>query len=180
MAKSLRFVLLVAALIADVAVARAGALTPAETLAKIEKDYAEMQITKNETTIRAVASIMSDDMYFFDVAGGGKAGKAAVLDSIRSPDLVVTSMDFPAFSVQIFGSTAIVRGTNAQTGSRKGKDIGGTYVWLDIFEERSGHWIWIASTSTKVGVQITAEFTCDKRRCLTSQPGFSLKGSRVN
>jgi ketosteroid isomerase-like protein len=147
---------------------------PAETLAKIEKNYAEMQITKNETTIRAVASIMSEDMYFFDMAGGGKTGKAEVLASIKSSDLVVTSMDFPAFSVQIFGSTAIVRGINSQTGSYKGKDIGGTYVWLDVFEERSGRWTWIASTSTKVGAQVTAEYTCEKPHCLTSQPGFSL------
>jgi ketosteroid isomerase-like protein len=153
----------------------AAAQPPEQALAQIEKDFAQMQITKDPKTIDAVAATMADDFYAFDPTTGVRTTKAQLIHFIRGKDYVVTSVTFPPFFVRVFGSTAIVQGVNDSTASYKGEDDGGTFSWLDVFERRGDRWVWIFSQSSKVDDKITATIICDKTVCPTSQPGFSLK-----
>jgi ketosteroid isomerase-like protein len=149
--------------------------TPEETLAKIERDFAEMQMTKDRTAIAAVAATMSDDFYSFDPTTGQRISKAQLIAAIESPNFVVKSVKFPPLFIRVFGSTAVVQGVNDETVTYGGKDVTGTYAWFDVFEKRDGTWVWIVSESGKAGATLSGKVLCDRSLCSTSQPGFSLK-----
>ena len=51
--------------------------------------------------------------------------------------------------VRVFGTTAIVTGSDTEKSTYKGKDSSGKYVWTDVFVERNGRWQAVASQSTK-------------------------------
>jgi ketosteroid isomerase-like protein len=154
---------------------KASAQAPEEALASIERNYAQMQITKDPKTIEAVSAVMADDFYAFDPANGVRRIKKQILDSATSPKYVATSMDFPPFFIHVYGSTAIAEGTNTSTATWNGQDASGSFVWFDVFEKRNGRWIWIVSQSSKADEKIAAAIRCDKSICATSHPGFSLK-----
>jgi hypothetical protein len=44
----------------------------------------------------------------------------------------------------------VVQGYDDETSSEKGKDTSGTYSWTDVFQKRNGHWVAVASQTTKV------------------------------
>jgi ketosteroid isomerase-like protein len=154
---------------------KASAQTPEDALANIEKNFAQMQITKDPKTIAAVSAVMADDFYSFDPTTGVRSTKKQLLDAVSSPKYVVTSMNFPPFFIHVYGSTAIAEGTNTSTATWDGQNAGGSFVWFDVFEKRNGRWIWIVSQSSKADEKIAAKISCDKSICATSHPGFSLK-----
>jgi hypothetical protein len=159
----------------SVAAVKASAQTPEEALATIEKNFALMQITKNAKTIETVSAVMADNFYSFNSANGVRSTKKQLLDAIRSPRYVVTSMDFPPFFIHVYGSTAIAEGTNTSTATWDGQNVGGSFVWFDVFEKRNGRWMWIVSQSSKADEKIADKIRCDKSICATEYPGFSLK-----
>lgn len=159
----------------NAAAMKASAQAPEDALATIEKNFAQMQITKAPKTIAAVSAVMADDFYSFDPTSGVRSTKKQLLDAVASPKYVVTSMNFPPFFIHVYGSTAIAEGTNASTATWAGQNAGGSLVWFDVFEKRNGRWIWIISQSSKADEKIAAQIRCDKSICATSHPGFSLK-----
>jgi hypothetical protein len=105
-------VLAILGLTLNVASIAASAQTTEDALASIEKNFAQMQITKDPRTIEAVSMVMADDFYSFNPTHGFRRAKRQLLEAIASPKYVVTSMDFPPFFIHVYGSTAIVEGTN--------------------------------------------------------------------
>jgi len=85
-----------------------------ETLTKIEKGFAETQITKDTRTVEPA---MADDFYSFDPATGSRRSKAELIAGIKPSDFVITSMNFPPFLIKVFGSTAVAQGTNDAVGT---------------------------------------------------------------
>jgi ketosteroid isomerase-like protein len=166
---------LLLALTASLWVNGARAATPEETIAKIEHDFAEMQVTGDKAEIDRVAAVMSDDFFFFNPANGVKATKDQLIASIKTGRAVVSTMDFPPFLIHVFGSTAIAQGTNDSTGLVDGKTNDGAYTWFDVFEKRGDRWVWIVSESSKAGAEVKAKIICVKAPCETNAPGFSLK-----
>jgi hypothetical protein len=169
-------------LLAAVAVCVLGIAGPAsagpdeEVLAKIEYDFANMQITKDPATIERVAAVMDEGFRFTDPARRDwGATKDQILMTVRSEKLVVATTDFRPFTIRIFGSTAIVEGVNSSTGTFDGRDIGGTFAWVDVFEKRDGRWIWLFSQSGFVGDKLSDKEPCQAPACPFSHPGFSLK-----
>jgi hypothetical protein len=146
-----------------------------DALARIEYDFANMQITKDSVTIERVAAVMDERFRFTDPARRDwGASKDQILMTIRSEKLVVTSTTFRPFTVRVFGSTAIVEGVNSSTGTFDGRDIGGTFAWVDVFEKRDGRWVWLFSQSGFVGDKLSDKDPCDVASCPGLQPGFSL------
>ena len=172
--KTLRFAMSLA-FIAGLTVINAKAQTAEETLAKIEKDFAAAQITKNPKAFEAIAAVMSDDFYSFDPTSGVRLTKKELIAALQSPQYVASKMEFPTFFIRIFGSTAVVQGTNYELGSINGKEFNGTYAWFDVFEKRDARWVWIVSQSGKVDDKITAKAVClTGSWCAGTQQGFSL------
>ena len=147
-----------------------------DELAKIEYDFAAMQITKDPATMERIAAVMAEDFRFTDPARRDSgATKEQMLKTIRSPRLVIASTDFRPFSIRVSGSTAIVEGVNTSTGTFAGKDISGAFAWVDVFEKRRGRWMWLFSQSGQVGDKISDKDPCSPATCPVMHPGFSLK-----
>jgi hypothetical protein len=118
---------------------------------------------------------MAEDFYSFDPTRGVRITRKQLLDAVVSPKYLVKAMDFPPFFIHVYGSTAIVEGTNTSQATWDGEDFSGSFTWFDVFEKRNGRWIWIVSQSSKADDKIVAEIHCDKVICASSHPGFSLK-----
>jgi hypothetical protein len=146
-----------------------------EAIARIEHDFAAMQITKDPATIESVAAVMDEGFRFTDPAGrDAGASRAELLGLLKSDKLVVDAMDFRPFTIRIFGSTAIVEGVNTGHASFAGKDVSGTFAWVDVFEKREGRWIWLFSQSGKVGDPLSDKDPCSRPPCPAVHPGFSV------
>jgi hypothetical protein len=52
--------------------------------------------------------------------------------------------------VRVIGNVAFVQGFDDEKSSYKGKDNSGTYNWLDVWENRNGRWVSVATQLTKV------------------------------
>jgi hypothetical protein len=147
-----------------------------DEIAGIEHDFAEMQLTKDPQTVARVRAAMDEGFRFTDPAGpDAGASREQILGLIMSGKLVVESMEFRPFTIQIFGSTAIVEGVNTGRATFGGKDVSGTFAWVDVFEKRDGHWIWLFSQSGKIGDPLSDKEACSRPPCPPVQPGFSVK-----
>jgi hypothetical protein len=147
-----------------------------DELAKIEYDFAAMQITKDPATIARVAAVMDEDFRFTDPARRDSgASKAQILRTITSEKLSIASTDFRPFSIRVAGVTAILEGVNSSTGTFAGQDISGVYAWIDVFEKRGGRWIWLFSQSGQVGDRLSDKDPCAGPSCPAAHPGFSIK-----
>ena len=148
--------------------------TDEQVLVQIEKDFAEAQITKDPQAIDAVAAKMAEGFYSFNPTTGTRATKAQLVAAIRSPDYRMVRANFPPFFIRIFGSTAIVQGTNTSTDFAKGQTADHAYAWFDVFEKHDGRWQWIFSQSSRVDEKTTDKLVCRSDLCTMNQPGFSL------
>jgi hypothetical protein len=146
----------------------------AARIVQIEKDFAEMQITKDGKKIAAVTAAMSDQLYWSHPATG-VATKTELIEAIKSKEYVLTSTTFQPFLVKIYGSTAIVHCINSSTGTYKGKDISGTFVSFDVFEKQDGRWVWVAFNGGAVGDKFADKILCNGPICSPNQRGFSFK-----
>jgi hypothetical protein len=172
-----RLTALAASITLSLSMAGAASAGPDEDeLAKVEYDFAAMQITKDPATIAHVAAVMADDFRFTDPSRrDAGASKEQMLRGIRSEKLVIASTEFRPFYIRVFGSTAIVEGVNTSTGTFDGRDISGTFAWVDVFEKRGGRWIWLFSQSGLVGDKLSDKDACGGPSCPVAHSGFSLK-----
>jgi hypothetical protein len=150
--------------------------TEEDGIVAIERDFAQMQITKDPATIARVASAMDEGFRFTDPASRHPgATKAQLLEMVRTGKLVIESMDFRPFTVRVIGSTAIAEGVNTGRATYDGADVGGTFAWVDVFQKRDGRWIWVFSQSGKVGDTLSDKDACTRPPCPVVQPGFSVR-----
>ena len=156
--KTLRFAVSLV-FIAGLTVIHAKAQTAEETLGRIEKDFAAVQISKNPKAFEAIAAVMSDDFYSFDPTSGVRLTKKELIAALQSPHYVASKMEFPPFFIRIFGSTAVVQGTNYELGSVNEKEFSGTYAWFDVFEKRDGRWVWIIRSGLRRAAEGTSSRT---------------------
>lgn len=147
-----------------------------DALARIERDFAAMQITKDPAMIERVAAVMDKDFRFTDPANSD-AGvpREELLRMVRSGKLVIESMEFRPFTIRISGSTAILEGVNTRRATFEGTDVSGTFAWLDVFEKRDGRWVWLFSQSGMVGEKLADKQLCRRQPCPAVQPGFSVR-----
>ena len=147
-----------------------------DAIVAIERDFAEMQITKDPATIARVAAVMDEGFRFTDPASRQSgATKTQLLQMVKTGKLVIQSMDFRPFTVRVFGSTAVAEGVNTGRATYEGADVGGTFAWVDVFEKRYGRWIWVFSQSGKVGDALSDKDPCARAPCPVVQPGFTVR-----
>ena len=72
------------------------------------------------------------------------------LTDMKAGENKSTSMTNHDVRVRIIGDVAIVQGMDDEKSTSKGKDVSGTYIWTDVFQKRSGHWVAVASQGSPV------------------------------
>jgi ketosteroid isomerase-like protein len=116
------------------------------TLIQMERDWSQAGLKKDFKTLDR---IMADDWVSIDSQGQATT-KAQTLAAMKSAESSQQSIALGEMKVRVFGTAAIVTGTDVEKGSYKGQDSSGKYAWMDVFVKRDGRWQAVASQSTKI------------------------------
>ena len=69
---------------------------------------------------------------------------------LRVLDDTTASMGTDDVRVRVFGDTAIVTGTDAETALEDGNKSIVHYVWTDVFVKQNGKWLAVASQTAQI------------------------------
>jgi ketosteroid isomerase-like protein len=86
----------------------------------------------------ALERIMADDFFFAYPLEGDD--KAQFIGDVVSGDVKVEFLKRENATVRIWGSTAVIAGTDSATWSYKGRDFSGHYKIIHIYSFRDDHW----------------------------------------
>ncbi len=112
------------------------AASPAEQLVQ-QADAWDKAIIRKDAA--AIAANMSEDFRQIS-ARGDVAGKAAFLEAITSPRLVINPYAVEDMDVRFYGEVALVSGRTRMTGSWDGKPFGSHYRYVDVYVRKDGQW----------------------------------------
>jgi hypothetical protein len=120
--------------------------TTEQRIAQYEAALGQAMIHKDLATL---SNLVADD-WTIQNDSGTTGTKAGFIDDVRSGALVVTSFKLHNIHVRMLGNVAFVQGFDDEESSYKGKPSNGTYNWLDVWVNRNGHWVSVATQLTKV------------------------------
>jgi ketosteroid isomerase-like protein len=103
----------------------------------------------NNKDVAALSAIIADDWAGQDDSGTTET-KPLFLAATKSGDMTMTTMTLHDMKVRVFGNTGIVQGSDDEQSSFMHKDTSGVYTWMDVFENRGGKWVAVASQITMV------------------------------
>lgn len=112
------------------------AASPTEQLVQ-QADAWDKAIIRKDAA--AIAANMSEDFRQIS-ARGDVAGKAAFLEAITSPKLVIHPYSVEDMDVRFYGDVALVSGRTRMTGSWDGKPFGSHYRYVDVYVRKDGQW----------------------------------------
>jgi ketosteroid isomerase-like protein len=133
-------------MLAGAAGAASAAEDVAKTLTDLEAKWSAAGLTQDA---KVVDAILAPDWVGRSWTGK-QANKAKALAEMKDPASKTTAIKNHDVVVRVFGNVAVVQGYDDETGLEKGKDSSGTYSWTDVFQNRGGHWLAVASQTTKV------------------------------
>ena len=102
--------------------------------------------------IATLSNLVADDWTIQDKSGS-MGTKAAFISDVKSGKLVVTSFKLHDLHVRVLGNVAFVQAFDDEISFYEGKESSGTYNWLDVWVNRDGRWVSVATQLTKVEPQ---------------------------
>lgn len=145
---------LVAVLVAGLGVADVGLAERAHSgsrrnleqeLLQMNKAAGEMQVRKDTA---AADRLLADD-YVFVQADGQVSSKAQNLAVLRDPAFVCDSLTTQDVKVRVFHDVAVVTGRLIMRATYRGQDVGGEFLYTDVWVKRDGRWQTVVSQATR-------------------------------
>jgi ketosteroid isomerase-like protein len=118
----------------------------AEQLKQIENEWVAAVKAKDAAKLE---DILADDWVSL-TWDGRTIDRATALAELKEPGNSLENIEMGPMKVRLFGSTAVVTGSDTEKSMEKGKDTSGKYVWTDVFVKENGKWRAVASQSAKV------------------------------
>jgi len=112
------------------------AATPTEQLIQ-QADAWDKAIVRKDAA--AISANMSEDFRQIS-ARGDVSGKAAFIEAITSPKLVINPYGVEDMDVRFYGDVALISGRTRMTGSWDGKPFGSHYRYVDVYVRKDGQW----------------------------------------
>jgi len=112
------------------------AASPTEQLVQ-QADAWDKAIIRKDSA--AIAANMAEDFRQIS-ARGDVADKAAFLDVITSPKLVINPYSVEDMDVRFYGDVALLSGRTRLTGSWEGKAFTSHYRYVDVYVRKDGPW----------------------------------------
>ncbi len=109
------------------------------------------QAMKQRDTV-TLSKLVADD-WTIQSESGTMGTKAGFIEDVRSGALVVTSFKLHDVHVRVIWNVAFVQGFDDEVSSYKGKSSNGTYNWMDVWENRGGQWVSVATQLTRVSAK---------------------------
>jgi len=121
-----------------------------------EKKIADLEAALGQAMIhRDVASLstlVADD-WTIQNDSGAMGTKDGFINDVKSGTLVVNSFKLHDLHIRVLGNVAFVQGFDDEESSYNGKSSNGTYNWLDVWVNRDGCWVSVATQLTKVATK---------------------------
>jgi ketosteroid isomerase-like protein len=118
----------------------------ADEITKIENEWVAAVKAKNSAKL---GEILADS--WAGIGWDGKiTDKATNLAEMKASGNSLETFEMGPMRVRLFGTTAIVTGSNTEKSTEAGKDTSGKYMWTDVFVKQNGKWRAVSSQSTKV------------------------------
>lgn len=118
-----------------------------QILIQMEHDWSEADLHKDAA---ALTRILADDWIGIDFEGTVLNKEQALSGIVSDLSGSLDSTVLRDMKVRVYGNTAVVTGTDTETGDYHGNDRGGRYQWTDVFVRRGGRWQAVSSQSTKL------------------------------
>lgn len=117
-----------------------------QELIKLEDGWAAALV---KADVAYIDGILADNYTDTDDMGAVST-KAQDLANLKSGNIKFTALVPENYQVHVYGDTAIVTGRNSQKGQWEGRDFSGQFQWTDTWVKRDGHWLCVATHSSKV------------------------------
>jgi len=96
-----------------------------------------------------IGTLLADE-FMATYGDGARGDKAKELSLATEFNQQVDSSKLDEFMVKTYGNTAVVWFTQHLVGPVKGRPVEVTYRYIDVWVNRDGHWLCVASQSTKM------------------------------
>jgi ketosteroid isomerase-like protein len=135
----------VVALLVSAMVRAQGVSEAAEELLRLNRAIAEMQTRKDV----AVADRLLADDYVFLQADGSVSNKAQNLAVLRDPGFVCAAFTTEDVVVRVFADAAVITGRATMRATYDGHDVGGEFLYTDVWAKKNGRWQTVVSQATR-------------------------------
>ncbi len=122
-------------------------VNPETVLRDLETSWA-VAVSTND--VDKIGRFFTDDFIFIG-AGGILQTRMQHLDDFRSGRLKVDSVKISESTIHVYDSTAIASTLTAVSGKFAGRDISGTYRFLDTWVSQRKNWLAVGRQQTRVG-----------------------------
>jgi ketosteroid isomerase-like protein len=113
---------------------------------QVAQDMGDAMVAVN---LEKLTEIFADD--WVSVGASGRVlTRDIMLQRFKSGSDRLRSFELGPTDVQVFGNVAISQGSVIESRTRDGREIGGTYVWMDVLKKRNGNWVVVHSSGAKV------------------------------
>jgi len=117
----------------------------AEEIKKLEQDIGDAMVVVD---LEKLNQAYADD--FATIGSSGKLfRKEDLLDDFKSGKHKLVSFELGPVNVQAFGNVAVAQAGVKEKRIQDGKDYSGQFVFVDLFEKRSGKWVIVRTLSAR-------------------------------
>jgi ketosteroid isomerase-like protein len=117
----------------------------AEEIKKLEQDIGDAMVVVD---LEKLNQAYADD--FATIGSSGKLfRKGDLLDDFKSGKHKLVSFELGPVNVQAFGNVAVAQAGVKEKRIQDGKDYSGQFVFVDLFEKRSGKWVIVRTLSAR-------------------------------
>ena len=117
----------------------------AEEIKKLEQDIGDAMVVVD---LEKLNQAYADD--FATIGSSGKLfRKEDLLDDFKSGEHKLVSFQLGPVNVQAFGNVAVAQAGVKEKRIQDGKDYSGQFVFVDLFEKRSGKWVIVRTLSAR-------------------------------
>jgi ketosteroid isomerase-like protein len=114
-------------------------------LRQLNQEVADMQVRRDAT---AAERLLADD-YVFLQADGNVSNEAQNVAVIRDPAFVRQSLVTEDVKVRVYGDAAVITGHVVMRATYGGQDVGGEFLYTDVWAKLAGRWQTVVSQATR-------------------------------
>jgi ketosteroid isomerase-like protein len=114
-------------------------------LRQLNQEAADMQVRKD---VRAAERLLADD-YLFLQADGNVSNKAQNLAVLRDAAFVCRAFTTEDVVVRVYGDVGVITGRALMRATYAGQDVGGEFLYTDVWARRDGRWQTVVSQATR-------------------------------
>jgi ketosteroid isomerase-like protein len=137
-------------------------------LRQLNREAAEMQVHKD---VKAAERLLADD-YLFLQADGNVSNKSQNVGVLGDAAFVCEALTADDVVVRVYGDVGVITGRAKMRATYDGQDIGGEFLYTDVWAKRDGRWQTVVSQATRRPSSHSSRYHEVDPRALKLEAGF--------